>query len=111
MVSRPIGIPLWTTEKYSIQSSFPRRRVTSPRCSRICGQAAATEYLSGPSARAYLDESLFEEAGIDVIWMEYDGYPEYDQLYPPFEHQVTVLDLIFHTGPQAPDHMLTGSGR
>ena len=77
----------------------------------ICGQAGATEYLSGPSARVYLDQSLFEEAGIDVIWMDYDGYPEYDQLYPPFEHRVTVLDLIFHTGAGAPDHMLNESRR
>jgi len=83
----------------------------SERLLGICRQAGATEYLSGPSARAYLDESLFEEAGIDVLWMEYDGYPEYDQLYPPFEHRVTVLDLLFHTGTGAPDHMLNGSRR
>ena len=83
----------------------------SDRVLDICRQAGATEYLSGPSARAYLDESLFEEAGIDVIWMEYDGYPEYDQLHPPFEHHVTALDLIFHTGTNAPDHMLNGSTR
>jgi len=77
----------------------------------ICERAGATEYLSGPSARSYLDESLFEEAGIDVTWMEYDGYPEYVQLYPPFEHHVTVLDLIFHTGMKARDHMLSGASR
>ena len=83
----------------------------SERLLHICEQAGATEYLSGPTARGYLDTSLFEEAGIDVIWMDYDGYPEYDQLYPPFEHHVTVLDLIFHTGTRAPDHMLSGSSR
>ncbi len=87
--------------------------VTGQRSERllgICGRAGATEYLSGPSARTYLDESLFEEAGIDVIWMGYEGYPEHEQLHPPFEHQVTVLDLIFHTGANARGHMLTGSG-
>ena len=77
----------------------------------LCRQAGATEYLSGPTARTYLDTSLFEEAGIDVIWMDYDGYPEYDQLHPPFDHHVTILDLIFHTGTKAPDHMLIGSSR
>ena len=83
----------------------------SERLVDLCQRAGATEYLSGPAARAYLDGPLFEEAGIDVIWMDYGGYPEYDQLYPPFEHHVTVLDLIFHVGPGAPDHMLTGSSR
>ena len=90
---------------------YPATGRKSERLLDICAQAGATEYLSGPSARVYLDESLFEEAGIDVIWMDYDGYPEYDQLYPPFEHHVTVLDLIFHTGAEAPDHMLNGSRR
>ena len=35
--------------------------------------------------------------------MDYDGYPEYPQLHPPFEHAVTILDLLFHTGTEAPD--------
>ena len=43
--------------------------------------------------------------------MDYDEHPEYDQLYPPFEHHVTVLDLIFHSGTGAPNHMLNGSSR
>ena len=72
----------------------------------ICRAAGATEYLSGPTARAYLDEGLFAAEGIRVRWMDYSGYPEYEQLHPPFEHQVSVLDLIFHTGPRALEHML-----
>lgn len=83
----------------------------SERLLDICRQAGATQYLSGPAARAYLEETIFEEAGIDVMWMDYDGYPEYDQLYPPFEHHVTVLDLVFHTGTGAPAHMRSGSSR
>jgi hypothetical protein len=83
----------------------------SERLVDLCRRAGATEYLSGPTARGYLDEGLFNEAGIEVFWMNYDGYPEYDQLYPPFEHHVTILDLIFHTGAQASDHTLSGSNR
>ena len=60
-----------------------------------------TRYLSGPSAREYLDEQLFRDAGIEVAYMDYAGYPEYPQLYPPFDHAVTVLDLIFNLGPDA----------
>jgi len=63
--------------------------------------AGATNYLSGPAAQNYLDEKLFMDAGINVEWMDYNGYPEYDQLYPPFEHGVSILDLLFHTGPRA----------
>ena len=58
-------------------------------------------YLSGPSAMAYLDERLLERHGIRVEWMDYRDYPEYHQLYPPFVHEVTVLDLLFNEGPNS----------
>ncbi len=71
----------------------------------LCRQAGATRYLSGPSARCYLDEALFRAAGIVVDYMDYSGYPPYKQLYPPFEPGVSVLDLIFNMGPRATDYM------
>jgi hypothetical protein len=37
--------------------------------------------------------------------MDYAGYPEYSQLHPPFEHGVTVLDLLFMVGPGAPQYL------
>ena len=74
----------------------------------LCQEAGATAYLSGPTAAHRLDESLFTDVGVSVSYMDYDGYPEYDQLYPPFVHEVTVLDLLFHTGAQAPSYMKVG---
>ena len=67
----------------------------------ICRQAGATEYLSGPSAKAYLEEAQFNAAGISVRYADYSSYPEYSQLHPPFDHQVSVIDLLVHTGPEA----------
>lgn len=71
----------------------------------ICEQVGADIYLSGPSAKDYFDESLAEKMGIKVEWMDYSGYSEYQQLYPPFEHGVTILDLIFNEGQNATDFM------
>lgn len=68
-------------------------------------KAGGTEYLSGPSAKDYIVPELFENAGIKLTWMDYTGYPEYPQLYPPFEHGVSVLDLIFNCGPDARKYM------
>jgi hypothetical protein len=73
----------------------------SERLLNICRSASATHYLSGPSARAYLDETIFEEAGIKVEWMAYGPYPTYPQLYGPFEHAVSILDAIFNLGVEA----------
>jgi hypothetical protein len=75
------------------------------RLVELCRQAGASRYLSGPSARAYLDEGLFARAGIAVDYMDYGGYPEYPQVFPPFEHGVSIVDLIFNTGPEARRYM------
>lgn len=64
-------------------------------------KVGATHYLSGPAAKDYIDEKLFEKAGIKLLWMDYSGYKAYPQLFPPFEHNVSILDLIFNTGEDA----------
>ena len=67
----------------------------------LCQQSGATEYISGPAAKDYIKPDLFEKANIKLIWMDYSGYPEYNQLYKGFEHKVSILDLIFNTGPDS----------
>ena len=62
----------------------------------ICKQCNATIYISGPAAKSYFDEQLANKENIHVKWMNYDNYKEYEQLYPPFEHGVTILDLILN---------------
>jgi hypothetical protein len=74
----------------------------SDRLIHLCRAARATTYLSGPAARAYLDEAQFAAAGIAVEWMDYTGYPEYAQPHPPFEHGVSIVDTILCTGALAP---------
>ncbi len=70
------------------------------RLLEILQKIAATHYISGPAAKDYLDVALLNSAGITVEWMVYD-YPEYPQLFPPYEPQVSALDLLLNTGPQA----------
>ena len=74
----------------------------------ILQNIGATHYISGPAARSYIEEPLFEAAGISLEYMAYD-YPEYPQLYPPFEAQVSILDLLFMTGPEALRYLETRS--
>ena len=75
------------------------------RLVHLCQQAGATAYLSGPLAKAYLDEELFRKEGIVVSYMDYSGYREYTQLYPPFRPQLSIIDLLFNEGPQATNYM------
>jgi hypothetical protein len=82
-------------------TAYPARGVKTERLLGIARAAGANRYLSGPSARAYLDETMFASAEIATEWMSYEGYPEYKQLHGSFEHAVTVLDLLFNTGLEA----------
>ena len=67
----------------------------------ICIQSEADVYVSGPAAKDYFDKELFEKKGIAVDWINYSGYKEYRQLNPPFDHSVTILDLLFNEGENA----------
>ena len=67
----------------------------------ILNQVGARRYLSGPSAEAYIDPTLFEAAGIRLEYASYD-YPPYEQLHGPYDPQVSILDLLFMRGPEAP---------
>ena len=58
-------------------------------------------YISGPTAKNYLDKNLFDSNGINIFWKEYLNYPEYKQRFDGFFHNVTILDLIFNTGPKS----------
>jgi hypothetical protein len=80
---------------------YPRTGDRTGRLVDICRQAGATEYVSGPAARAYIEPQQFENAGIRLSYADYDGYEEYPQLHPPFEHQVSMIDLLVHAGPDA----------
>jgi hypothetical protein len=74
--------------------------VKTDRLINILCALGADHYISGPSARDYIELDRFVSAGIALEYMEYN-YPVYEQLYPPYDPQVTILDLIFMTGKQA----------
>lgn len=70
----------------------------SKRILDLVQRARGTRYLSAPAARAYLDTDIFAEAGVDVDFFEYPQYPEYAQVWPPFRHDVSIVDTLFHLG-------------
>ena len=86
-------------------AEFNPREGRTERLVDICVKTGATAYLSGPTAREYIDHRAFEVAGISVQFADYSGYPEYPQVHGPFEHAVSVLDLLFCTGPNAVSYM------
>jgi hypothetical protein len=71
----------------------------------ICQQIGAEEYLSGPAAKDYIDDSKFESADISLQYKDYSGYPEYPQLWGDFIHTISIIDLIFNCGEKAGDYI------
>lgn len=71
----------------------------------ICQRVGAEEYLSGPAAKDYIDNSKFRSAGISLQYKDYSGYPEYPQLWGEFVHAVSIIDLIFNCGENAGDYI------
>lgn len=73
--------------------------LSGDRVSRLINlvkKIGASEYISGPSAKDYLQnyENLFVENDIKLTYKTYPNYPEYKQLSTPFQHSVSILDLI-----------------
>jgi hypothetical protein len=52
-----------------------------------------------------MQHDRFDRRGIAVEYFDYGPYPAYEQPHPPFEHGVSVLDLLFCTGPDARGHL------
>ncbi len=72
----------------------------SERLVQICSHFGADRYLSGDSAKDYLDESMFVRAGISVVWHGYE-HPVYRQLHGDFCPYLSGLDLLLNMGPES----------
>lgn len=94
-----ITTPLTRSQDYGGQGSKTERLVG------ICRAAGADAYLTGPSARNYLELEKFEAQGIAVEFADYSGYKEYRQLYGPFEHNVSIVDLLLNEGDEAREYL------
>jgi len=86
--------------KFVRSSSLNASGTKTDRLIQILTPLGVDEYLTGPSAQSYIEEDKFEAAGIRLSYMVYK-YPEYQQLYPPYDPNVSILDLMFMTGPDA----------
>lgn len=71
----------------------------------LMNRVGGTHYLSGPAAKAYIVPDLWTKAGIELEYIEYPAYPPYPQIAEPFEPAVSILDLLFMVGPNAPKYI------
>src|SRR5215212_3554766 len=89
-----INTPLRFSQAYHPQGAKAERVID------ILRKVGATAYLSGSAARNYIIPERFEQTGIQLEYKQYH-YPEYEQLHPPYDPAVSVLDLLFMQGPNS----------
>jgi len=63
----------------------------------ICQELNATQYLSGPFGRDYLDISSFKKNRIEIVFHDY-RHPVYRQTGGEFHPYLSILDLLFNEG-------------
>ena len=91
--------------KISLSIDYNLGEGKTERLINLCKQTNSDSYISGPSAKDYLDENLFIQNNIKIRWMDYSGYTEYEQLHTDFEHGVSILDLIFNEGVKSRSYL------
>ena len=74
------------------------------RIIKILQTLGSTEYLVGPAARGYIDESLYKRAGIRLTYKSYE-YKPYPQQFGGFDGSVSIIDLLFNCGPQSRNYL------
>jgi WbqC-like protein family len=91
--------------RFADSRAYPTPGRKLDRLMELLAQLDAKTYVSGPAAKSYIDAVRFEQAGIELVYKSYEGYPQYEQRYPPFEHSVSIVDLLFNTGPEASSYV------
>jgi len=88
--------------KFKDSRDFITHGMNHEKLLSLVKSTSAKIYVSGPAARGYIIEQDYKNEGIEIIWKDYSGYPEYPQLHGDFCHNVSILDLLFNTGDDAP---------
>jgi len=98
-----IKTPLVISSSLGVESSKTRRLID------ICRLVGADEYLSGAGGRDYMEEDLFDEAGIRLSYQEFI-HPEYEQKFEGFVSHLSSVDYLFNRGGTFPEASEQGGG-
>ena len=75
-------------------------KIKTERLIEICLKLNAKCYISGIGGKDYLDESLFENAKIKLIYENF-VHPKYTQVHSDFIKNMSIIDLLLNEGPKS----------
>ena len=84
-----LNLTTHTVNSSTIKKSLGR----SQRLLDICKHLDASCYVSGMSGKEYLDEEIFQDSGIKIIYENFQ-HPTYKQIHGNFIENISILDLF-----------------
>lgn len=91
----------------SFESDLNIATMSTQRIIDICKKHKADTYLSGAGGRGYLEEGLFTQENIRLVYQQF-VHPQYKQCYEPFVPFMSIIDLLFNHGSEASKILLQG---
>lgn len=91
--------------KFVKSSEIQARGAKDELVLQLCKEVGATEYVSGPFGRDYLNKEMFKEAGINLLF--HDFIPiSYPQICCDFIPYMSSIDMLFALGGKEAKSML-----
>ena len=91
----PMGLSYRSSALKLARDIDPNQRIIE-----ICRYHGANQYIAGSGGKNYMQLSMFEEAGIEILWQDFKHQPI---KYPSIDGQVhfglSSLDALFALGP------------
>jgi hypothetical protein len=88
------------TTKTIKSSELAVTKTKTERLIEICSKLNATCYVSGIAGKDYLDEKLFSNSGIKLIYENFI-HPTYRQLHSNFIDNLSIIDLLMNEGSRS----------
>ena len=76
---------------------FNTKELKTEKLLELCNHVNTTTYISGISGKDYLDEKLFSNSGIKVVYENFI-HPIYNQFHGEFIEHMSIIDLLFNVG-------------
>jgi hypothetical protein len=108
-----ISCPVILSSELDLTYGLVESSEATERIVDMVKKTGCAKYLSGESGKKYLNEKLFEDAGIELIYADF-AHPKYHQQFGEFVSHLSIIDLLFNEGVgagkfvKAPNENLSG---
>jgi hypothetical protein len=90
-----IKIPIVRESELKVNGKATERLIN------VCKKVGADTYVSGSGGKSYLDEGLFEENKIKLVYQSYKPVPYPQRFSRTFVPNLSIIDMLANVGPDS----------